>query len=123
MDGGIVVCIYIGFVASVSVLQYILPWYGHLLLSFLLFPVYIYLYFTLDLKGSDLFVYAITFYFATLLTFGLALPWVIHREFSLIVNEIQVTGEIDFAVIQNREEKVTGTGDIASILIDVDLGF
>lgn len=47
----------------------------------------------------------------------------IHREFSLIVNEIQVTGEIDFAVIQNREEKVTGTGDIASILIDVDLGF
>lgn len=81
------------------------------------------LFFTLDIKGSDLFVYGITSYVATICTFGLALPWVVHRGYSLIVNEIQVTGEIDFTEIQNRKDKVAGTGDIASVLFDVDLGF
>lgn len=81
------------------------------------------LFFTLNVKGSDLFIYGITAYVATICTFGLALPWVVHRGYHLIVNEVHVTGEIDFAEIQNREDRVTGTGDIASILFDIDLGF
>lgn len=81
------------------------------------------LFFKLRLKGSDIFVFSFVSYFATVLTLGLALPWIVNRWQHMIINSIEVFGEIDFTTIQNDTHTVRATGDVASVLFDIDLGF
>lgn len=81
------------------------------------------LYFRIEMKGSELFVFSILAYFSTILTLGLALPWVIDRTYKLFVNKIEVFGEIDFTQITNVEATGSSIADVAIIEYDLELGF
>lgn len=79
--------------------------------------------FRIHLKGSDIFWFSILSYFATILTLGLALPWVINKSYHLFVNSIEVFGEVDFHSIHNVESEGSAVADVASVEYDFDLGF
>ncbi len=79
--------------------------------------------FKTHLKGSDLFWFSVVSYLVTILTLGLALPWVINKAYHLFINSIEVYGEVDFASIQNVEADGSAAADVASVEYDFDLGF
>lgn len=81
------------------------------------------LHFRLDMKGSDLLVFSILAYLSTILTLGLALPWVIDKAYHLFINKIEVFGEIDFTKISNVEASGSSVADVAVIEYDLELGF
>lgn len=80
-------------------------------------------HFDLKLKGLDIFLFSVLSYICTLLTFGLALPWILNRGYGLFFNAIEVTGEIDFTKINNVVTEESAIGDVAAIEYDLDLGF
>lgn len=80
------------------------------------------IYFDLNLKGSQVFVYALVSYFATIFTLGLALPWIINWGYSLFFNAIHVTGEIDFNEVGNVVSEGSAVGDILAVEYDLDFG-
>lgn len=81
------------------------------------------LFFDIKLEGSDLFLFSIVAYLATIFTLGLALPWVINRSYHLFINAIVVSGEIDFSQIRNVMTTESAVGDVAAVEYDLDLGF
>lgn len=81
------------------------------------------LYFRIQLKGKDLFLFSILSYLATIFTLGLALPWIISKSYELFVNNIEIFGEIDFSRIENVESSGSATADVAVIEYDLEFGF
>ncbi|MBC7713892.1 MAG: DUF898 family protein [Rhizobacter sp.] len=81
------------------------------------------LYFDIKLEGKSIFFFSVLSYLATICTLGLALPWVINKSYHIFINAIEVTGEIDFAAIQNVEISASAFGDVAAVEYDLDLGF
>lgn len=80
-------------------------------------------YFKIELRGKDLFIFSILAYLSTILTLGLALPWVINKAYKLFVNNILIFGEIDFTTIHSIESEGSAAGDVAMIEYDLELGF
>lgn len=81
------------------------------------------IYFKSDLKGGELFVFSIIAYLGTILTVGLALPWVINKSYKMFVNSVTVVGDVDFGSILNVESMGSALEDAAAIEYDLDLGF
>lgn len=79
--------------------------------------------FRMHLKGSDLLIFSIVAYIGTILTLGLALPWVINASYKLFINATEVYGEIDFSQIQNVEAFGSAAADVAMLEYDLELGF
>lgn len=77
----------------------------------------------IDLKGSEIFVFSLLAYFSTILTLGLAIPWVVNKSYHMFINAVEVYGEIDFQSIHNVESEGNAIADVASVEYDFDLGF
>ena len=81
------------------------------------------LHFDINLKGSEVFVFGVVSYLLTVFSLGLAIPWMVNWGYSLFVNAIHVTGEIDFTSIRNIEADENPIGDVIAVEYDLDLGF
>lgn len=114
-----------GFLLTFITLGIYMPWMILSLLKFKLNNTNIEnsLHFRIEMKGRELFVFSFLAYFSTILTLGLALPWVLNQTYKLFINKIEVFGEIDFTQITNVEATGSAVADVAVIEYDLELGF
>lgn len=80
-------------------------------------------FFKSDLSGKDLFVFSLIAYLGTILTLGLAIPWVINKSYKLFINSVTIFGSVDFNSIVNVESQGNAVEEAAVIEYDLDMGF
>lgn len=79
--------------------------------------------FKVHLEGKDLFVYTICSFVLGIVTAGLATPWILNWGNSLIINSIELNGEVNFSAIENLASEGEAAADVAAVEYDIDLAF
>lgn len=77
----------------------------------------------LTLKGGDLLVFGLCAYFGTILTMGLAVPWIYNWGLGLFINNMHVDGEIDMSLVQARDADGSALAEDVVDGYDLDIGF
>jgi len=76
-----------------------------------------------NLEASELLVYAIVAYFGTLLTLGLAGPWMLNWGLKLFINNIEIDGNLALDQVTAVASDGSAMGDDLAVAYDIDLGF
>lgn len=79
--------------------------------------------FKVHLQGKDLFIYTICSFLLGLVTFGLATPWILNWGNTLIINSIELHGDVNFQAIENMASEGSAAADVAAVEYDIDLAF
>jgi uncharacterized membrane protein YjgN (DUF898 family) len=115
---------YKGVLLTIVTLGFYLPWFHARLIQFRLEKTSIQnASFKVHLKGKDLFVYSLVSFLLGLVTLGLATPWVLNWGNKLIINSIELNGEMDFQNIENLASSGEAMADVAAVEYDIDLAF
>jgi uncharacterized membrane protein YjgN (DUF898 family) len=115
---------YKGVFFCIITLGFYLPWFHARLIQFRLEKTSIQnASFKVHLRGKDLFLYTICSFVLGLVTLGLATPWILNWGNKLIINSIELSGEMDFDSIQNMASDGEAMADVAAVEYDIDLAF
>lgn len=79
--------------------------------------------FELQLGGRDLLIYAVGSWLASVVTFGLAMPWIMNWGLRLFINNIKVMGPINTQTIEQMAAEGSAMADVGAVEYDLDLGF
>lgn len=74
-------------------------------------------------RGGQFLGFGLAAYFGTLFTLGLAVPWIYNWGLSLILNQVVVEGDIDFAQVRGVASDGSAFADELVSDYDIDLGF
>ncbi|MFL5810760.1 MAG: DUF898 family protein, partial [Flavisolibacter sp.] len=115
---------YKGALLSVITLGLYLPWFHARLIQFRMEHTHIQnAKFNVHLEGKDLFIYSVSSFLLGLVTFGLATPWILNWGNKIIINSIELNGEMNFSIIENLESSGEAMADVAAVEYDIDLAF
>lgn len=115
---------YKGFLLCIVTLGFYLPWFHARLIQYRLEKTKFQdAGFKVHLEGKDLFVYTICSFVLGIVTAGLATPWILNWGNSLIINAIEVNGELNFQAIENLASEGEAAADVAAVEYDIDLAF
>lgn len=115
---------YKGVLLTIITLGFYLPWFHAKLIQFRLEKTKIQnAGFKVHLLGKDLFLYSLASFILGIVTLGLATPWILNWGNKLIINSIELSGEVDFQTIENLASDGEATADVAAVEYDIDLAF
>ena len=118
-----IIC-YKGILLTIITLGFYLPWFHAKLIQFRLEKTKIQnAGFKVHLLGKDLFLYSLASFILGIVTLGLATPWILNWGNKLIINSIELSGEVDFQTIENLASDGEATADVAAVEYDIDLAF
>jgi len=115
---------YKGVLLSIVTIGFYLPWFHARLIQFRMEKTSIQnASFKVHLAGKDLFWYSLASFLLGMISLGLATPWILNWGNKLIINSIELSGEMNFQAIENLESTGEAMADVAAVEYDIDLAF